>query len=81
MENTEEKKECTCEPGCCDDKPKKGGWIKKLIFVVVVVAALGIIAFKVYDNKTHKCCDSANCKTDTVKSECCKGGSSECKHK
>jgi len=68
-------KDCGCEDGCCT--PKKSNPFKKIIFIVIILAALGIVAFKLTRQTAPvsakgSCCppgSSANC--DTTKSGSC----------
>lgn len=81
-----EKKEmndCGCSDNCCS--PKKKNPAIKIIFIIVVLSALGIAGFKLFSNNEKKsvvtkeqketttpCCDSKktdNC--DTTSKSCC----------
>jgi len=76
--------DCGCEGGSC--KPKKSNLLTKIIFAVIVLAAAGIIAVKVFHHPSpavareaackpgsSSCCDTTKAKTcDTTKgSSCC----------
>jgi hypothetical protein len=51
MENENKpKQDCGCsDPNCC--APKKNNLCMKIIFIVIVVAAIGIVAVKLINNK------------------------------
>ena len=67
--------DCGCEDGCCT--PKKSNPFRKIIFAVILLAALGIVAFKLTRQSApasakESCCppgSSSNC--DTTKSGSC----------
>jgi arsenate reductase len=75
------KQDCGCEDGCCP--PKKKNPFTKWIFAVIILAALGIIGFKLFCHQTPKnesccppgssvLCDSTNKATgDTTKAAPC----------
>lgn len=83
--NLDSRNDCNCEGGCC--APKKRTILPKLIFSLVVIAALGIILVKLFlhsstapaanqqmlrDQDTPALCDSSGNKTcDTAKSSSC----------
>jgi hypothetical protein len=85
MKKSDNQNDCGCEGGCCP--PKKKSIVPKVIFSLVVVAALGIILAKLFlsspapasnqkalrDSNSPVSCDSAGAKTcDTAKgSSCC----------
>jgi hypothetical protein len=60
---------------CCTPKPKSR--LTKIIFIVVITAALGIIGYKLYSNhlnikeKPPCCADSAKCKSADKTNPCC----------
>jgi hypothetical protein len=83
-EGENKKQDCGCDDGCCQPK-KKNIW-SKLIFVVILLAAVTIIGVKLIGrsgNASDKqsvavpgkaaCCDTSKTKTcDTTKgSSCC----------
>jgi len=67
--------DCGCEGGCCP--PKKTNPFKIIIFAVIILAAIGIVAFKLTNQPApasakESCCppgSSVNC--DTIKSGSC----------
>jgi hypothetical protein len=77
--------DCGCDGNCCT--PKKKSILPKLIFAVVMLAALGVIAAKLSmqpdpspaagrqvpsDQGSPACCDSSASKTcDTTKTSSC----------
>ena len=79
----ENKNDCGCTDGNC--QPKKSNMVTKIIFAVIVVAAVGIIAVKLFHQPNpaaakeaackpgSSCCDTAKtAKCDTAKgSSCC----------
>jgi hypothetical protein len=64
MQNQGGSGDCGCEGNCCPPK-KKNPW-RKILFAVIILAALGILAFKL----THKPTQ------ETAKKACCASGSS-----
>ena len=57
---------CNCEPGCCE--PKKPTLWKKIVFVLLMLAMVLIIAFKLFQPhpvKSNSCCPSGG--KDTTK--------------
>jgi hypothetical protein len=80
------KKDCGCDGDCC--KPKKRNNFSIILFVVIIVAALGIIGMKLItkpDPKDSKetvavpgksCCDTstAKCCEEKKDSSCCAKG-------
>jgi hypothetical protein len=84
VENENKKQDCGCDDNCC--LPKKNTILTKLIFVVIVLAALGIISIRLFhqsststnqqlfkDPNAPVWCDTTATKTcDTTKgSSCC----------
>ena len=75
--------DCGCEGNCCP--PKKNNMLTKIIFAVVLLAAIGIISVKLFNKPApatgqevpckpgSSCCDTTKVKTcDTTKgSSCC----------
>ena len=82
-ENENKKQDCGCDDGCC--RPKKKNIFSRLLFAVILLAAVAIIGIKLVgrsDNATGKqsitapgkasCCDTAKTKTcDTAKGSAC----------
>jgi hypothetical protein len=81
------KKDCGCDGDCC--KPKKSNILSKVLFAVILLAALGIIGMKLIskpgqkDNKAEvaaqakgSCCDTTAGKGCDPKkdSSCCSKG-------
>lgn len=68
-------KDCGCEGGCCP--PKKKNPFAKIIFAVVILAALGVIAIKLFHQQPPAASSGACCppgsatKCDTVKTVPC----------
>jgi hypothetical protein len=74
---------CDCEGNCCP--PKKKSPLRSVIFGIVILAALGIVAFKIFGDKpaaaagksccppgSAATCDTTGAKADTAKkSSCC----------
>jgi len=56
--------DCGCEDGCCP--PKKSNPFKMIIFAVIILAAMGIVAFKLINHPEPV----------TAKESCCPPGSS-----
>jgi hypothetical protein len=73
--NEPDKKDCGCDGDCC--KPKKTNIFTKLLFAVILLAALGIIGMKLVnkpDPKNNKEAVAAPAKgscCDTTVSKCC----------
>ncbi len=69
------KQDCGCEGGCCP--PKRKNPFTKILFAVVIVAALGIIGFKLFHQKApaaakSSCCpQSSTSACDTAKKTTC----------
>jgi len=58
---------CSCGEGCCPPQ-KKGNFWKRLLFIIIILAAGAIIAIKLvckHDTPPEKCCNPAE------KSACC----------
>jgi len=53
---------------CCSPKPKSK--FTKFIFIIVIVAAMGIIGYKLYNPTTAANCDTTSCLADSTKT-CC----------
>ena len=82
-EGGDKQHDCGCEDGNC--KPKKSNLLTKIIFAVILLAAIGIIAVKLTSHSApaagkeeackpgSSCCDTTKGKTcDTTKgSSCC----------
>ena len=65
--NTETKQDCGCNGDCC--QPKKGKIWTKMIFFIIVTAAIAIVTFKLFINNIK-----AEPKAKTVSKEqpaCC----------
>ena len=84
VEDENKKQDCGCDDNCC--QPKKSNIFTKLIFAVILLAAIGIIAVKLFyhpapaanqqlfkDPNAKAWCDTTANKTcDTTKgSSCC----------
>ena len=84
VEGEKNQKDCGCEDNCCP--PKKNNIFTKIIFAVILLAALGIIGVKLFHQPaasagkeiqckpgSSACCDTTKPKTcDTAKgSSCC----------
>lgn len=77
MENN--KQNCSCDSGCC--QPQKSNTLTRLIFIIVIVAALAIVGFKMVNNKDSRqqgnqgnpaaCDTTAGCNDSTANSSCC----------
>lgn len=80
----ENQQDCGCEGGCCP--PKKSKVLPKIIFTVILVAALGVVAVKLFlqpapvtakesccpPGSTSGCDTSKTATCDTTKgSSCC----------
>ncbi|MEI7726115.1 MAG: hypothetical protein WCK09_13490 [Bacteroidota bacterium] len=73
MEETQESKpsgnikdnrqDCGCEDGCCP--PKKSNMMSKIIFAVILIAALGVVGVKLFHHPA----------VPAVKESCCPPGS------
>ena len=86
-QNKENRNDCGCEGDCCP--PKKHNIVRTIFFAVIILAAMGIVAFKL----THKpaaepgkesCCppgSSATCDTTKTSSSDTSGNSSCCPKK
>lgn len=67
--------DCGCEGNCCP--PKKNNRIAKIIFAVIILAAVGIIAVKVFIQpapataKEAACCPGGSTGCDTTKTATC----------
>jgi len=61
-----ERKDCGCEDGCCP--PKKNNPLTRIAAIVILLAALGIIAFKLISGPSAQQTEGA----------CCPGGSEAC---
>ncbi|MEI6124498.1 MAG: hypothetical protein WCQ95_12810 [Bacteroidota bacterium] len=76
------KKDCGCDDGCC--QPKKSKLWAKILFAVVIVAAIAIIAIKFTGNNNNSDNKSTMVKnekigaTDSTKSCCPKSNASCC---
>ena len=84
MEN-ETKKDCGCDDGCC--QPKKSNLWTKVVFIVVIVAALAIVAIK-FTGGSNKDANNATMvknekigAADSTKPCCAQGNSSCCEKK
>ncbi|MEI8007284.1 MAG: hypothetical protein WCI48_13850 [Bacteroidota bacterium] len=62
--NQGKENDCGCDGNCCP--PKKKNPLKAILFAVIILAALGIVAFKM----THKP------PVEAAKKSCCPAGSS-----
>lgn len=75
MENSENKVSCSCggdgsnNSDCCGPKPKNK--ITKIIFIVIIAAALGIIGYKLLNKPTTPACDPTTCTTADTTKKCC----------
>ncbi len=85
MKNTEETKppagsndinnNCNCEGGCCT--PKKNTNARKIIFAIILLAAIGVIAFKLVNKPAPVAVKESCCPTkfttgyDTTKNKAC----------
>jgi hypothetical protein len=67
--------DCGCEGNCCP--PKKNNFLSKIIFAVIIVSALGIIAFKLFYQpapvaaKESRCPPGSSAAYDTTKTATC----------
>jgi len=82
-EHHDDKKDCGCEGNCCP--PKKKNPLRMILFGVIILAALGIVGFKLFRQQApaaakEACCSpgsTASCDTtkevpcDTTKSSSC----------
>jgi len=74
VENKPDPQDCGCEGNCCP--PKKNNLLTKVIFMVVVLMAIGIIAVKLFHHsdpvaeKQTQCTPGSGC-CDTVKAASC----------
>jgi len=74
-EGTENQNDCGCEGCCCP--PKKKNTLSKIIFAVILIAAIGIIAFKLFYQPApvaakESCCPpGSSSKCDTSKTATC----------
>lgn len=82
-EQHDEKKDCGCEGNCCP--PKKKNPLRMILFAVIILAALGIVGFKLFHHQAPAaakgaCCppgSSVSCDT-TIKVSCDTTKSSSC---
>lgn len=85
----EKKSDCDCnDSSCCEPKPKNK--FTKVLFILVIAAAIGIIGFKLYSNSiakkeiaTKNCTviDSTKQTKTPAKSSCCPSSKSGCEKK
>jgi hypothetical protein len=83
-ENPDNKDNCGCDDNCCP--PKKNNKVVKIVFTIVLLAAIGVIAFKLVNKPApaavkESCCPpkfttgydtTKNATCDTTKgSSCC----------
>jgi hypothetical protein len=74
-EDAGNKNDCGCEGDCCP--PKKKNIFSKVLFVVILMAALGIIAVKLFHqpfpatNKQTQCPPRSASSGDTAKTATC----------
>lgn len=67
--------DCGCEGNCCE--PKKKSPLKAVLFVVIILAAFGIVAFKLTNRtnteaqKKESCTPGASSACDTTKNAGC----------
>ena len=59
---------CGCEISSCCGESKKSKW-KTIVFAIVILAAIGLGAYKIFNNKM--CIDSTNCTPDCNTESCC----------
>jgi len=85
MENQENsKQDCDCGEGCCTPKKKKGNLWKRLLFIIIILAAGTIVTVKLVGKQNTppaKCCETSqtqgsSCcpqtvKQDSVPAKCC----------
>jgi len=61
MENQEKlKQDCSCSEGCCTPQKKVNLW-KRLLFIIIILAAASIITVKLVgknDTASAKCCNT-----------------------
>jgi hypothetical protein len=59
MENqSNSNQDCGCSDGCCTPS-KKGNLWKRIIFLVIILAAAGIVTAKLAGNQSaEKCCEN-----------------------
>ena len=80
----EVKQDCGCDDGCCSPKTKKSKLWTKILFIVVIAAAVTVVIIKVAgnsgksDNKSTMVQNAKIGAKDTTKPCCAKGNSSCC---
>ena len=71
----QDQQNCECKGNCCP--PKKNNWPKKIIFTVILLAAIGVIAFKLVNKPAPAAVKESCCPAkfttgyDTTKTATC----------